>query len=240
MKTAVRTTFFLFFLSLFFLSLTPYPLKKKITDTEFRYEFYTVVKTPKAKPGRYYYWFKAGAIHTTQSGAAGEVLDGGFEKFFLSNQLAEKGSFTSGLKTGMWQSWHSNGTLATVTQWEKGLQSGKYYEYNEMGTMIKTGQYRFGKKHGRWIHFITGDTLYFKKDVRLPKKKTKEEEKQVRHHKNMKQQQQQLDAKKIRLENKIKRFEDKIEREDEKKEVAEEKKKTASEKEFSKKPKAKL
>lgn len=57
-------------------------VKEKITDTEFPYEFYTVVRAPKAKPGRYY-WFKVGAIHTTQSGTAGEVLDGGFETFFI-------------------------------------------------------------------------------------------------------------------------------------------------------------
>lgn len=79
LKTAVLTTFFLIPV---FLSLTPYPLKKKITDTEFPYEFYTVVRAPKAKPGRYY-WFKVGAIHTTQSGTAGEVLDGRFETFFI-------------------------------------------------------------------------------------------------------------------------------------------------------------
>lgn len=89
-------------------SFTPPNLKKRITDTEFRYEFYTTKKEVSAKQDRLYYWFKGGAIHSSEYGVSGELLDGEFEKFYLNNQLAEKGEFKKGLKEGLWKTWHCN------------------------------------------------------------------------------------------------------------------------------------
>ncbi|RXR31872.1 hypothetical protein EQG68_09390 [Flavobacterium piscinae] len=83
-------------------------LKKRITDKEYRYEFYTTQKEVSAKQDRLYYWFKGGAIHSSEYGVSGELLDGEFEKFYLSNQLAEKGVFKKGLKDGLWKTWHWN------------------------------------------------------------------------------------------------------------------------------------
>jgi len=72
-----------------------YDLKKRITDKSFRYEFYTTHEKVNVKTNRFYYWFKGGAIHSSEFDYSGELLEGSYEKFYLSNQLAEKGSFSS-------------------------------------------------------------------------------------------------------------------------------------------------
>jgi antitoxin component YwqK of YwqJK toxin-antitoxin module len=82
----------------------PY-LKKRITDKEFRYEFYTTVAKTRPRNNVIYYWFKAGSIHFTQEGISGELLHDDFDKFYLNNQLAEKGRFKKGKKVGTWRTW---------------------------------------------------------------------------------------------------------------------------------------
>lgn len=78
-------------------------LKKRLTDKQFKYEFFTTTKKVRAKSNITYYWFKGGAIHNSQEGIAGELLDDQFDKFYLSNQLAEKGKFKKGKKVGVWR-----------------------------------------------------------------------------------------------------------------------------------------
>lgn len=170
MKTTQLRFFLFLLLSMSFFSFDNPSFKKKITDTEFRYEFYTVLKRPVIKADREYYWFKAGAIHNTEFGLSGEVLDGEFEKFYLSNQLAEKGKFKKGLKAGLWKTWHINGTMASKVFYNNGQKSGTYYGYNPQGILVEKGKFKNNKKHGRWINYISQDTLVFKKDKIVIKK----------------------------------------------------------------------
>ncbi len=154
-------------------------LKKRITDTKFRYEFYTTKNTPDVKEQRVYYWFKGGAIHSSENGIAGELLHNEYEKFYLSNQLAEKGAFAEGLKNGIWKTWHQNGNLDSKQDWSNGLKNGSYFSYDANGKLMESGRYRRGKKHGRWINFLSKDTIQYKNDkvfVKAPKK-TKEQRK---------------------------------------------------------------
>lgn len=144
--------------------------KKKITDKEFKYEFYTTLDKINPKDNTTYYWFKGGAIHNATEGVAGELLEGPFLKFYLNNQLAEQGEFKKGKKIGLWKTWYNNGTLCTETHWKSGKLKGKFIAYNEKGEMIEKGNYANNKKQGRWINYKTKDTLKFRNDMVVVKK----------------------------------------------------------------------
>lgn len=153
---------FLVLAPLLMLSFQEPRLKKKISDKEFRYEFFVTDKAPEVKEGRTYFWFKAGSIHQSEYGISGELLDDVFEKFYLSNQLAEQGEFRKGLRVGVWKTWHSNGTMKSYEYWDNGLKRGMSFLYDEQGHLILKGRYKSDKKHGRWIDYKTTDTLEYK------------------------------------------------------------------------------
>jgi antitoxin component YwqK of YwqJK toxin-antitoxin module len=142
----------------------PY-LKKRITDKEFRYEFYTTVAKTRPRNNVIYYWFKAGSIHFTQEGISGELLHDDFDKFYLNNQLAEKGRFKKGKKVGTWRSWFENGMLSSEEQWSSGYKNGLHFGYNSQGQLVEKGLYRSNKKQGKWINFLTKDTIRYNNDV---------------------------------------------------------------------------
>lgn len=171
MKTKVLHII-LFVISFSLLSFNdPYSIKR-ISDKEFRYEFYTTKKNIHPKRGKMYFWFKGGAIHQAQSGTSGELLQGKYVKFFHSNQIAEQGYFQKGLKNGIWKTWYKNGILESSQKWSNGLQSGFVTLYNEEGKLIQNGKFYKGLKNGRWIDFVKKDTIYFKNGKSyLPKRK---------------------------------------------------------------------
>lgn len=150
-------------------------LKKRISDIEFRYEFYTTTKNVNPKKGRDYYWFKGGTIHSSEYGSAGELLHDDFKKYYHSNQLAENGKFDDGLKDGTWKNWYENGTLKSETYWNNGFKDGDYYLYDPAGVIVEKGSYRNNLKNGRWINYITKDTLKYHNGsvVLLKEKKSK-------------------------------------------------------------------
>jgi MORN repeat variant len=149
----------------FLLSFNDPYLKKRITDKEFRYEFYTTISKTRPRANVMYYWFKAGSIHNTQEGISGELLHDAFDKFYLNNQLAEKGRFKKGKKVGTWRTWFENGMLSSEIEYSGGLKNGLYFGYNSNGQLIEKGLYTSNKKQGKWINFITKDTLLYKNDV---------------------------------------------------------------------------
>lgn len=159
----------------------PYTIKR-ISDKDFRYEFYTTKKTIKPKTNKTYYWFKGGQIHNAQAGVVGDLLDGDFTKMYHSNRLAEQGVFKTGLKTGLWKSWHENGKIATTQYWNNGLRTGLFNSFDSNGKLIEKGNYHKDLKNGLWVNYTTKDTLYYKKGIIKPKKikLSKEEKKQLK------------------------------------------------------------
>lgn len=151
-------------------------LKKRISDANFRYEFYTTNKVMSPKENRQYYWFKGGAIHNSEYGMAGELLHEEYLKFYHSNQLAEGGKFKNGLKVGYWKSWFENGTLESKVYWKNGQKEGKIWAYDATGELIETGRYKDNLKHGTWINYKRGDTLKYREGkLRIKKEKIKKE-----------------------------------------------------------------
>ncbi|MDD2987159.1 hypothetical protein [Flavobacterium sp.] len=197
MKVKYFALFVVLFLTAMLSSFKDPIQKKKITDVNFRYEFFTSSKKTNIQQGRIYYWFKAGAIHTTENGSAGELLHSGFEKFYLDNQLAEKGSFSYGQKEGSWRTWHKNGLLDTKQYWQDGRKHGAFFSYNTNGVLVEKGSFKKGNKNGRWINFIKKDTILYKNGVVYIKKVklTKEEKKAAKEVKLKLKEEQQLERK---------------------------------------------
>lgn len=165
LKTKVLSSFLYLTTALLLVSFSdPYSIKR-ISDADFRYEFYTTDKKISPKDHKTYYWFKGGLIHNAQGGLAGELLDGKFIKMFHSNQLAEQGVFKKGLKVALWKTWYANGIIETMQKWSNGLKNGVFYRYSESGTMVEKGNFKNGQKHGTWIDYIKKDTVLFKRGI---------------------------------------------------------------------------
>ncbi len=162
----------------------PYTLKR-ITDANFRYEFYTTTQSVSPKEGRVYYWFKGGAIHFSEAGMAGELLDGPYRRSYLDNQIAEQGSFKAGLRTGTWKTWHRNGLLETRSNWKDGRLEKDYARYDALGNLVEKGHYRKGRKDGTWIDAAQNDTVEYRKGrvYHTRPKLTKEQKKAAREEK---------------------------------------------------------
>lgn len=75
-----------------------------------------------AKPNVFYYWYSAGAVHQTQGGYSGKLLDGPYTEYYLNRSLKQQGVFKKGLKVGIWKNWAENGTLLSVTRWKHGTE----------------------------------------------------------------------------------------------------------------------
>lgn len=194
MKTKALYSVYLLLLSFSLISFSdPYSIKR-ISDKDFRYEFYTTDKKIKTKSDKIYYWFKGGLIHNAQAGIAGELLNEKFTKMYHSNQLAEQGYFKNGLKNGLWKTWHKNGMIETTQKWSNGVRTGKFYHFNEDGLTIQKGKYKRGNKHDVWIDFIKKDTLKYKNGIIFIKKikpskeerrKQKEEKQKIKEAKKL-------------------------------------------------------
>lgn len=194
----------------------PY-LVRRISDANFRYEFYTSDKKVTAKKEKTYFWFKGGAVHQAESGVGGLLLHGKFTKTFHSNQLAEQGEFDNGLKKGTWKTWYPNGKLETTQYWLDGIRKGTYVRYSQAGEILESGRYRNDKRHGQWIDHAKNDTVAYKKGVVFVKKpkltkeekaKLKEENAKLKEEKKKTQEIEKL-AKKEEKERKSKERENK-------------------------------
>ncbi|RKR09080.1 hypothetical protein C8C83_0680 [Flavobacterium sp. 90] len=181
----LQSTFFIV-LSFALLSFSdPYTVKR-ISDKDFRYEFFTTDKKIKPNKTHMYSWFKGGLIHETQGGIAGDLLNDKFIKMYHSNQLAEQGEFKNGLRVGIWKTWHQNGILATDQNWHNGLRSGIYSRFDITGNLVEKGRFVANYKTGKWIDTEKKDTVIYKKGKVIIQKPTfnKSEKYKIKQEKN--------------------------------------------------------
>ena len=145
--------------------------KRSIRENGFDVECYIAVKKLRNfDSDKTYYWFKSGGVHQSIANAAGNVLHDTYLKYYRSNQLAEKGAFDYGLKTGTWKSWFENGQLRLQESWSNGYLDGEVLNYDSSGNLIIKGKYRNNVKVGQWINYRTRDTSYYKDDIKLEEK----------------------------------------------------------------------
>lgn len=122
-------------------------LKRLVKTDSFKLEFY-VAEGQKVynhvNDSLYYHWYKTQKMYVTQGGIDGEVINGAFKKFYLTGQLAEKGSLYYGVKQGKWKTWYPNGNLKTIVEYRRGKKHGNVSCYTEGGVLIKTRKYKRG------------------------------------------------------------------------------------------------
>lgn len=118
--------FFLISLAASSQKLPDYGLNKvRITDTgkTILAEIAPVSSHLKANTKVLYYWYSADAIHATQGGYSGKLLNGLYNEYYYPDKnLKEQGTFKNGLKEGIWKTWNTNGTLHSITKWKHGVE----------------------------------------------------------------------------------------------------------------------
>lgn len=169
----MKKSILLIIISSFCLAFTSDLQKIKVQEGDFNIEFYVSLKKKKFEDNKMYYWYKSGAVHKSISNAAGTLLQGQYLKYYRSNQLAEKGVFNLGLKTGVWMSWHENGNLKLKETWKDGYKNGEFITYNSSGDIIHKSAFKNDLKTGLWIDYKTKDSIIYKKGEVFIKKKKK-------------------------------------------------------------------
>jgi antitoxin component YwqK of YwqJK toxin-antitoxin module len=81
---------------------------------------------PKTESDKTYYWSSSNAIHTSQGGFSGKLLNGDYAEYYLNKNLKEQGSFKGGLKHGVWKSWNEGGILVESFSWVDGSRTGEF------------------------------------------------------------------------------------------------------------------
>lgn len=112
-------------------------LKRSLKQNNLQFQF-TVLDEDKRgiwhyNKHKFYYWYKAQKVMSTQAGSSGILLHGTFEAFYPNKQLSNKGYFKRGLKHGKWMYWREDGTLCRIEQWVNGLQRGEQLFFDEKG-----------------------------------------------------------------------------------------------------------
>lgn len=124
-------------------------LKKSLKQDGLHYQF-TVLDDDKHgvwiyNKDKFYFWYKAQKVLSTQGGASGQLLNGSFEAFHENKQLAQKGKFHKGLKDGKWINWRADGSLISIEEWNKGDLCGTCEYFNEKGELDYYVKYGFFK-----------------------------------------------------------------------------------------------
>ena len=113
--------------------------------------FTITMRHPAAKLQRMYYWQGNNRILRTQGAYNGKLLHGPYQLTNRSEQLLGSGTFSKGLKTGLWRTWRPDGTLSSSRHWFRGRPRGRSVEYDENGLPLrKPAPAKVGAAVARW------------------------------------------------------------------------------------------
>jgi hypothetical protein len=125
MKNIILIFFCFFSIGAYAQKMPDYGLDKvrlTLSDQTIIAELDPVTSTISAKSNLHYFWYSANAIHETQGGYSGRLLNGKYSAFYLNKNLKEQGNFKKGLKNGVWRSWNGDGSLIAATNWKRGTE----------------------------------------------------------------------------------------------------------------------
>ena len=125
-------------------------LKRNLKQDGQNYQFTVIEEDKRAiwfyRQDKFYFWYSAQHVISTQGASSGTLLHGNFEGFYENKQLAQKGEFKRGLKQGEWMYWRSNGTLESTQKWSNGeLKIERWFD--EEGHIAKTVHRKIGKMY---------------------------------------------------------------------------------------------
>lgn len=117
-------------------------------------------KDPKIdiKSKNYYYWILNDRIQSNQGGYSGNLLHGKYE-VFVRGALIESGSYSKGLKSGLWRTWTDKGKLLSQYKWKDGLKGGEFYSYHITSDSLIQGVYKNNRVVGK-TRITLADTAY--------------------------------------------------------------------------------
>jgi len=133
-------------------------------DQHIQAETIPVNSGPELHNDRFYFWYSANRIHSTQGGYSGRLLNGDYKEFYPDKTLKEEGTFKEGLKDGIWKTWNENGSLVQQYTWKKGLLSGKFIICDDKGYIRASGKYKNGTLLVRDSVTLWKKLEFFKKD----------------------------------------------------------------------------
>lgn len=125
------------------------------------------------KTDKTYYWYGSNAIHATQAGYSGRLLNGQYTEYYLNKNLKVQGNFKEGLKTGVWKKWDQDGRLTETAEWRKGLLDGDATTY-AANDSVRVMHYRDGKIRGtepsllQRLHLARRDSVSRRKKENKP------------------------------------------------------------------------
>lgn len=92
-----------------------------------------------------YYWFKDNQIHKNIGGYSGQLLDGDYIVESKEGFLLKKGHYANGLRIGVWNEWHENGSKKSKFTYKEGQLIGRFSIWNNLGILTA---YSIYKKNG--------------------------------------------------------------------------------------------
>ena len=101
-----------------------------------------------------YYWSSSNAIHATQGGFSGKLLNGEYTEYYNNKNIREQGHFNKGLKTGIWKSWNESGTMLQLYTWKDGVLSGEFELFQENGRPRQSGTYKNNLLKGSITNYL--------------------------------------------------------------------------------------
>lgn len=111
-----------------------------------------------------YNWYFKETIGKSQNGYFGNLLHGNYLAYDLRKRLMRSGSFSYGLKNGVWKSWYPSGLLKSSEEWKKGLLNGAYTNYTPEGKVSLSATYKEGLLTGKY-YLYQGDSCIVRKYV---------------------------------------------------------------------------
>jgi len=105
-------------------------------------------KNKKCKP-LWYFWYLNNAVHFSEGGYSGKLLNGAYTSYYKSMNLRSSGTFRYGLMHGEWNMWFESGAMKSTEQWKNGVKNGTCVYFSEDGISKKTEDYRRGIINGK-------------------------------------------------------------------------------------------
>ena len=135
-------------------------------------------RAPNPKLHGIYYWYKAGHIHSSQNGYAGQVLDGPYSVTDPKNNLVEQGFFLKGRKYGLWKSWYTNQKLKSSIYYFLQNDIQNIILYDTTGVIVKKGTSKRGLFTGVVVEKVNGESItriYKNGKMKVSKNNSKQE-----------------------------------------------------------------
>ncbi|MPM04078.1 hypothetical protein SDC9_50348 [bioreactor metagenome] len=103
----------------------------------------------------WYYWYLNNAVHFSEGGYSGKLLNGKYISYYKNMNLRSSGTFRYGLMHDEWTTWYENGSMKSAEQWKKGKKHGVCIYFSEDGMKMTVEKYRHGILNGKMKVFCS-------------------------------------------------------------------------------------